>query len=482
MDTPIRFRLHYYPNIASNITTELILKHTGLGYEPVPLPPADPGPILRLTKGECYTAPVLEDVFNRTIAFNRAPAFDDIPRVLAELAPLMILYPPEFDGLNKIFETYVRNECEPIARKVCDVFRDKWTKNDIEAAMIRCQRERESGVGILDTWSKQLNDLSMDFNRSIQPFENILTNRPFLSGERPIYADYILAGAIGAFLFAGGTSLLNTLVMLEAWYTKMCAGSFKYREEAMKLDPNAVSDNSTFTEIQLDPSEIEKPVTDLKLRAAAQVLDVMSGAGHTAVFLAKKGFSVTAADAHHPNLVKTAELANSLSLGLTLKQHAPENLPYPNGSFNLVVVRARAHLMTDPELFVKECGRVLRTYGYLMIVDNIIPDDQVEADQWLNALEKLRDPGFVRYYTPNQWKKWCVKVGMTVTKTLVDAHKQPDLNWYLNTRNTSPENRKKIMEMIAKAPASCRELFKIGQEEGKITWQFRRMVMMAGKI
>jgi hypothetical protein len=48
--------------------------------------------------------------------------------------------------------------------------------------------------------------------------------------------------------------------------------------------------------------------------------------------------------------------------------------------------------------------------------------------------------------------------------------------------NTPPENRKKVLEMLAKAPASVRELFKISQEDGKIIWYWRRLTLVAGKI
>ena len=63
-----------------------------------------------------------------------------------------------------------------------------------------------------------------------------------------------------------------------------------------------------------------------------------------------------------------------------------------------------------------------------------------------------------------------------------ESFKQPDINWYFNVANTPPENRKKVLEMIAKAPGSVRELFKIGQEEGKIIWYWRRLTLVAGKI
>ena len=125
---------------------------------------------------------------------------------------------------------------------------------------------------------------------------------------------------------------------------------------------------------------------------------------------------------------------------------------------------------------------MLKTYGYLVLIDSTVPDDHVEAHDWMDTLERLRDPSHVRFVTPNAWRKWCVNVGLTVTKMQVESFKQPDVNWYFNVANTPPENRKKVLEMLAKAPASVRELFKIGQEDGKIIWYWRRLTLIAGKI
>ena len=100
----------------------------------------------------------------------------------------------------------------------------------------------------------------------------------------------------------------------------------------------------------------------------------------------------------------------------------------------------------------------------------------------LTLLEKLRDPSHIRFIAPNVWRKWCQDCGLTVTSSQMEAFKQPDINWYFNVANTPPENRKKVLEMLAKAPASVRELFKIGQEDGKIIWYWRRLTLIAGKI
>ena len=137
---------------------------------------------------------------------------------------------------------------------------------------------------------------------------------------------------------------------------------------------------------------------------------------------------------------------------------------------------------TAPEHFVRETARTLKTYGYLVIIDSTVPDDHVEANYWMNSLEKLRDPRHNKYITPSQWRAWSQHYGLTVSRSSLETVKMPDLNWYFNVANTSQENRKKVLEMLAKAPTPVRELFKIGQEDGKIVWYWRRLTFVAGKI
>ena len=131
---------------------------------------------------------------------------------------------------------------------------------------------------------------------------------------------------------------------------------------------------------------------------------------------------------------------------------------------------------------MRETARVLKTYGYLVLIDSTVPDDHIEANQWMNTLEKFRDPTHARFIPPSDWRKWAQHYGLTVTRSTMESVKMPDLNWYFNVTNTPPEGRKKVLEMLAKAPGPVRELFKLGQEDGKIVWYWRRLTFIAGKI
>ena len=486
MDTPTRLRLYQYTYSPFCIPIELALHHSAVPYDLVNLHPGDPTPVIQLTKGEYYQVPVLEDLFNHEIVFDKSPDGMDVPRYIDNLAPLMRLFPTEVEGIHRILLHYIENECESHSFKVCDAYWDKWIKNDLERGLHRRHKERKFGPGCLEDWLRNINQLVADFHHCIQPFEMILNKTPFLTGERPVYADYALCGVIGNFLFPGVTSLPENCLMLEAWYTKMRAGNFRSDLDEMQMasagqfDANAA--NYGKSHILADTSDVEKALAELKLRTNTAALDIATGNGHTAIYLAGKGMQVTASDISVAMLDQARKLAAEQNVKVDFHEHPAEKLPYPDNSFGLITCRVAAHHFSAPEQFIREASRVLKTYGYLVLIDGTVPDDHIEAHEWMDTLERLRDPSHARFVSPNVWRKWCVEAGLTVAKLQVESFKQPDINWYFNVANTPPENRKKVLEMIAKAPASVRELFKIGQEDGKIIWWSRRLTLVAGKI
>jgi SAM-dependent methyltransferase/glutathione S-transferase len=459
----------------------MALRHSGIPYEVVELNVGDPSPVIKLTKGECYQVPVLEDLFNHEVIYDKSPSGDDVPRYIENLAPLVRLFPSEVDGLHRIFLHYIEGECESWGFKVCDAYGDNWIKTDLERGLHRRHKERKFGKGCLDDWKRNVIQLIEGFHHAVQPFEQILADRPFLTGDRPIYAVYALCGVIGNFLFPGNTALPENCLMLEAWYTKMRAGNFRTQLEDVQLSQEG-ADQMGKAHVLADVGDIEKAVLELKLRPNTFALDVGTGNGHTAIYLAQKGFNVTASDTSAVAIQEAAKLAAETNVKINFQEHPAEQLPYADNTFGLITCRSAAHHLTAPDVFIREVTRTLKTYGYFILIDGTVPDDHIEANQWMNTLEKLRDPSHVKFIPPNQWRHWCQYCGLTVTRATMETLKMPDLNWYFNVANTPPENRKKILEMLAKAPTPVRELFKLGQENGKIIWYWRRLTLIAGKI
>ena len=76
MDTPVRLRLYQYEYSPFCIPIELALRHSGIAYDVVNLHVGDPTPVIQLTKAEYYQAPVIEDLFNHEVIFDKSPGWE----------------------------------------------------------------------------------------------------------------------------------------------------------------------------------------------------------------------------------------------------------------------------------------------------------------------------------------------------------------------------------------------------------------------
>ncbi|MDB6123947.1 MAG: Methyltransferase type 11 [Pedosphaera sp.] len=213
----------------------------------------------------------------------------------------------------------------------------------------------------------------------------------------------------------------------------------------------------------------------------AKVLDVATGGGHTGLYLASLGHDVTLADIAQPMLDRAAKTAAERGLKVQTSQHAAEQFPYPDDSFDLVACRVAAHHFSSPESFMRETARVLKSGGYFLLIDGSVQDDELEAEEWLHQVEKLRDPSHHRFLTPCTWARLCEANNFSVVHSQLHPFKQPDLNWYFETAATSSENRKQVLELIATAPKSARKLFELTEENGKIVWWWQRLTLVARK-
>jgi ubiquinone/menaquinone biosynthesis C-methylase UbiE len=135
-----------------------------------------------------------------------------------------------------------------------------------------------------------------------------------------------------------------------------------------------------------------------------QVLDIATGAGHTAFLFAPHVRQVWATDITPEMLDQARRLATERNVSnLTIEIADAEALPYPAHSFDLVTCRIAPHHFDDPATFICEAARVLKPGGMLAIVDNIVPEGV--AGDYVNAFEKLRDPSHVRCLSMAEWSE-----------------------------------------------------------------------------
>lgn len=100
-----------------------------------------------------------------------------------------------------------------------------------------------------------------------------------------------------------------------------------------------------------------------------RVLELGAGTGFFILNLWQAGYvgQASACDISPGMLAICAESARRVGCDVSLRTADAENLPYANGSFDLVIGHAILHHVPDPEAALKECYRVLAPGGELLI-------------------------------------------------------------------------------------------------------------------
>jgi len=155
-----------------------------------------------------------------------------------------------------------------------------------------------------------------------------------------------------------------------------------------------------------------------------QVLDVATGAGHTALALAPHVARVVASDITEEMLAQTRKVAAERGLTNVETAHADAGaLPFADDSFDVVTCRLAAHHFPEPAVFIAEAVRVLKPGGAFALVDNVSPDGHThpgaapaslrETAQLYNAFETLRDPSHARCLSIGEWMEGLEAAGFT---------------------------------------------------------------------
>lgn len=219
----------------------------------------------------------------------------------------------------------------------------------------------------------------------------------------------------------------------------------------------------------------------LRAKAGETLLDVATGAGHTACYFAGLGLEVTACDISEKMLEQTRAQATERDLAIRTECHTAESLPYAARSFDIVTCRVAAHHFACPASFTMDVSRVLKPSGRFLLIDGTVEDGYPEAEAWAHQVEVLRDPSHQKFISPDEWTHLCGHVAMKVIHRKLQPLKQPDLEWYFETAATPPENREQVRELVCNSPPEARELFQVGTEDGKLVWWWQRLVLVAVK-
>ena len=241
------------------------------------------------------------------------------------------------------------------------------------------------------------------------------------------------------------------------------------------------SDRYGKSHILADTADVAEALKGIDAPAGGTALDVATGGGHAALWLASHGWKVTAGDLAPRMLENTAKLCTEAGMSIETRLFPAEKMPFAAGSFDLVTVRVAAHHFSSPAQFVGEVARVLKPGGHLLVIDGSVPDDDPQTEEWLHHVEKLRDPSHGRYLSRKAWETLVRDAGLTVVRSELQPLKQPDLKWYFETAATPALNREQIMMAVGSAAKQVRAALRLRNERGKIVWWWPRLTLLAAK-
>jgi glutathione S-transferase len=194
-----------------------ILDYSGVAYKAVNIPPSDRSLVWRLTKQRYYQVPIIKD--GRNVIFE----MDENSQVIAKYLDAKLklgLFPPQWDGLQRILWRYIDNDVEGATFRLNDAHYREFVPASEQLNYLRF-KERKFGRGCIDQWRASQKELQVQLATLLVPFEQMLATRPFLLDQQARFIDFNLRGMLENFLHSGRYSLPAIHPKLVAWHRRM---------------------------------------------------------------------------------------------------------------------------------------------------------------------------------------------------------------------------------------------------------------------
>lgn len=217
------------------------------------------------------------------------------------------------------------------------------------------------------------------------------------------------------------------------------------------------ADGYVTSETHAKGSDLDRLIAIAQPAPHWRALDIATGGGHTALKFAPFVAHVIASDLT-PRMLEKARrhiVDDKGATNVSFQEADAEDLPFSDEQFDLATCRIAPHHFPDAPLFLRECARVLKRGGILMLQDQYLPDDE-EAAQFVDAFERLRDPSHNRAFNEADWRGMCAAAGIQVEHCEAYIKRHQFLPWARRQGNDQATIAR-LIQMMRDAPPAARE-------------------------
>lgn len=208
-----------------------------------------------------------------------------------------------------------------------------------------------------------------------------------------------------------------------------------------------LAENYVSSETHAKGNDLERLYSLGKPRPELLVLDIATGGGHTALRFSPQVRVVIATDMTLRMLSTartfvTGQGVDNIEFGCA----KAENLPFLEAVFDTVTCRIAPHHFTDCARFLREATRVLKPSGKFILQDHVLPKDEAAA-RYIDAFERLRDPGHIRAFSHEEWRNLTQNSGLQI-ETTEEITKRHILRTWAERQGCTPDTITKLESMI----------------------------------
>ncbi len=199
------------------IVQRRILEYGRIPHKITNIPSAERSLVWRLTRERYYHVPVVRD--GKNLIFETGENSQVIAKYLNEKFQLA-LFPEEFRGLQNILWQHIENEIEVPCFKLNDISWKEMVAKADQLPFLR-HKERKFGRGCIDQWRADQKKLLQELADKLDPFEQMLSHKPFLLDQQARFVDFDLFGMLSNFLYSGHYKLPAAHSCLNDWFGRM---------------------------------------------------------------------------------------------------------------------------------------------------------------------------------------------------------------------------------------------------------------------